>query len=137
MKCEILYGPEAGTIKHFANNDQTAHTMIHCGALRLVENEPGDMVRMGNGQIIPKMAPPPAPKWTVALVGQTTYANNFARDAAEITRVPAIIFEVGSTNYERYTGNPKDIKEVWPKREVPKHIVEQYTKLHKEHYRGR
>lgn len=135
MKCEILYGPEAGTIKHFANNDATAHTMIRCGALRLVENEPGDMVRMGNGQIIPKMAPPPEPKWTVGLTGAIVYANNF--DKGEPKRVPAIVFEVGTTVYERYTGDPKDIKEAWPKRDVPKHIVEQYIKLHKEFYRGR
>jgi hypothetical protein len=137
MKCEILYGPEAGTIKHFANNDNTAHTLIRAGALRLVENEPGDMVKMPNGQVIPKMGPPPEPKWTVALVGATVYQHRFASDAAEITRVPAIVFEVGSTVYERYTGEPKDIKDAWPKRYVPERIAEQYAKLHKEFYRGK
>jgi len=134
MKCEILYGPEAGTTKHYANNDPTAHNLIKSGLLRLIETEPGDMVRMGNGQIIPKMQPPPEPKWSVALVGATVYQHQWARDASEITRLPAIVFEVGSTVYERFTGDPKDIKDTWPKREVPKHIVEAYAKLHKAHH---
>jgi hypothetical protein len=133
MKCEILYGPEAGTIKHFANDDATAHTMIHCGALRLVETEPGDMVKMPNGQVIPKMQPAPEPKWYVGMVG--AFKPDTIRGAAsgDVTRIPAIVFEIGSTTYERFVGDPRDVKKAWH-RDVPEAIVAQYTKLHKEHY---
>jgi hypothetical protein len=125
MKCEILYGPEAGTIKHFANNDNTAHTLVKSGMLRLVEHEPGDMVRMGNGQVIPKMGPAPEPKWSVSMV---------AAGGGDTTKIPAIVFEVGSTVYERFVGDLKQLKTAWSHRVVPAPIVAQYAKLHKEHY---
>jgi hypothetical protein len=125
MKCLIV---QTGEIKHFPNNDNTAHTLIKAGVLRLIETEPGDLVKMPNGIVIPKMEPPAEPKWSVAMVAQ---------NGNSIERIPAIIFEVGSTIYERFCGEPKQVKTAWAKRVVPAEIVAQYTKLHKEHYRGR
>ncbi len=132
MKCEILYGPEAGTIKHFANNDPTAHTMIRCGALRLVETEPGEMVRMGNGQIIPKMQPPPEPKWYVGSVVVTSACDGF-RQMDVGTRAPALVYE-GLNQKMQWIGEPMNI---CFGRAVPEDIVNEYAKAHAAYWKGR
>jgi hypothetical protein len=136
MKCEILYGPEAGTIKHFPNNDPTAHMMIRAGALRMAETEPGDMIRTGNGAVIPKMAPPAQPVWALATINVTNYRDNFERQGVP-THVPAITFTVGTSIYEQYTGEPKEAHTGFGRRVVPDNILKAYAQAYKEFYRAR
>ena len=123
MKCEIVATKE---IKHFANNDSTAHTLIKAGVLRLIETEPGEMVRMGNGAVIPKMEPAPEPKWTVAMV--------VAHGSDTPIKIPAIVFQIGSTIYERFCGEPAQVKKAWSRRVVPDDILKQYAKTFKDFY---
>lgn len=132
MKCEILYGPEAGTIKHFPNNDPTAHTMIKCGALRLVETEPGEMVRMPNGQVIPKMAPVVQPRWYVGGILVTSACDGFAQNDVG-TRVPALIYE-GLNQKMQWIGQP--MKNCFG-RPVPEDILNEYAKAHAAYWKDR
>ena len=136
MKCEITYGPEAGKIKHFPSNDASAHTMIKSGMLRLVEHEPGDFVRMGNGAVIPMMAPPAQPVWALASVTHATFRNNFEHQAVP-EQVPAITFTVGTGIYEQFTGEPKEAHQGFGLRKVPDDILKAYARAYKETYRGR
>jgi hypothetical protein len=132
MKCEILYGPEAGTTKHFPNNDPSAHTMIRAGMLRLVETEPGDMVRMGNGAIIPKMQPPAAPRFYVAIVSAYVAKHKFAEE--ELVRIPALVYEAGTTLREEFCGDPKDAPKAFGKRAVPDDVLRLYKEKYEQVY---
>jgi|SRR5581483_9995884 len=127
MKCEILFGPEAGKTKHYANNDPTAHSLIQSGLLRLIENEVGELVKGPNGGFFPKSAPAPEPRWSVQMV----------TGGADSQRFPAIVFEVGTTNYERFAGDPKEAAQGFGKREVPSDILKQYAKMHRDFYKKR
>jgi hypothetical protein len=133
MKCEIIYGPEAGTTKHFPNNDPTAHMLIKSGMLRLVENEPGELVKAANGQIIPKMQAAPEARWFVGWVA-THYAASALEPAANVGKVPAIVFEFGTTVHEHYTGDPKESWQGFGKRQIPADILKQYAQAYKEFY---
>ncbi len=123
-----------GATTHVKNNDTTIQALLKLGVLEVVANDPGDWIKTPNGAVVPMMAPPPAPKWSVALVGATK--PDKVGELGDTTRIPAIVFEIGNTVYERYVGPPKDIKKAWGKRAVPAEIWQQYSKLYKEHYRG-
>jgi hypothetical protein len=125
MKCEII---STGEVKHFPNNDATAHTLIKAGVLRLIENEPGDLVRAQNGGVFPVSQPPVEPRWTVGLAA-----------VGEGNHVPAIVFEWGTTVYERFCGEPATVKQgvAFNKRAVPADIAKQYEQLHTEFYKGK
>ena len=136
MRCEILYGPEAGTIKHYPNNDATAHNLIKSGLLRVVETEPGDMVRMGNGQIIPKMQPAPAPRWYIGTIEVQSACEGFAHvDVGK--RVPTLVYE-GLGQKVQWAGSPKDAQQHgFGKRVVPADILLEYAKAHAAYWKGR
>lgn len=130
MKCEILHGPEAGQVKHFANNDSTAHTLIRAGVMRLVENEPGDMVRAQNGGVFPVMAPPAEPKWYAGYVQTTFYQHGWDK-TGEPGQAPAIVFEIGTTVKELFTGDPADAQRAFGGRKIPADVLKQYKQIYK------
>jgi hypothetical protein len=132
MRCEILYGPEAGTIKHFPNNDPTAHTLIRAGALRLVETEPGEMVKMPNGQVIPKMGPVVQPRWSVGSIVVTSACDGFSQNDVG-TRVPALVYE-GLNQKLQWIGQPMNICFGRP---VPEDILNEYAKARAAYWKDR
>jgi hypothetical protein len=123
MKCEIV---STGEVKHFSNNDVTAHTLINAGVLRLVENEPGDMVKAQNGGVFPVMQPAPEPRWYLAMAE----VNNNGK-------IPALVFEIGTTTKVRFAGEPEDVAQAFGRRTVPADIAKQYAKLHEAFYKGK
>jgi hypothetical protein len=137
MKCEILFGPEAGTVKHFANNDPTAHTMLKSGLLRLAENEPGDMIKMPNGQVIPKMKPAVQPRWYVGSILVTSACDGFAHNDVG-KQVPTIVYE-GLNGNERvqWAGRPKDVNKCFGLRSVPDEVLQEYTKAYAAYWKDR
>jgi hypothetical protein len=136
MKCEILFGPEIGKVKHFANNDPTAHSLMQSGLIRLIENEPGDWVRAQNGAMFPVSEPPAVPRWYVGTFTANHRIHKFEQQGVP-TAMPAIFFEVGSTNREIYSGDPEDAAQGFGKRTVPAEVLKQYAQAHKEFWKGR
>ena len=131
MKCEIL---ATGEVKHFPNNDATAHTLIKAGVLRLIQHEPGDLVRAQNGGVFPVMEPPAQPKWTACVTTLHIYADRFDRQGGP-GQTAAIIFEIGSTSKEIYAGSPDGAQRFFAGRQIPDDILKQYRTLYKQHGR--
>lgn len=116
-----------GNITSAPTNDNAIRAMIRLGILEVVGTDPGDMVRTSNGAVLPAMQPAPEPRWSVQMTTSGT----------ETARFPAIVFEVGTTNYERFAGLPEDAQHGFGKRTVPDEIIKQYAKFHKDFYKNR
>jgi len=114
-----------GNITSVPTNDNGIRALIRLGVLEVVGHEKGDMVQAQNGRVFPVMDPPAAPKWIV---------TTMSVGGADAQRVPAIIFEIGSTVREFYTHDPADAKRAFGNRDVPKEILKQYAAACKAHY---
>jgi len=120
MQCRII---ATGEIKHFANNDSTAQTLIQAGVLEHIQSDPGEWERTGNGAVLPKMEPTPEPQWSIGLLTQSGLRQP----------VPGITYRwLGQ--YQSWTGEPRGVEtgEAFGKRPVPEEISAAYEKQYKE-----
>ena len=89
------------------------------------------MIRTGNGAVLPAMGPPAQPRWSVTQI-PLNHVNT--------RRVPAIVFQVGGTIYESFTGAPEDMTAGnvcrFDKNNVPPDILREYRQLYKDFYKG-
>jgi len=116
-----------GTTEHVRRNNETIQMLIKTGVLEVVDDtpEPGEMIRTGNGAVVPMMEPPVQPSWCVARV---------SLNRTDGRTVPAIVFEVGTTVHEAFTGEPGTGAWRFSKSNVPGDIAKEYARTHKEFY---
>ncbi len=118
------------TTDHVRRNNETILTLVKLGVLEIVDDtpEPGEMIRTGNGAVLPAMERAPQPRWSVAQI-PVNHVNT--------RRVVAIVFEVGITVHEAFTGEPETIKSCggrFSKANVPADILKEYARAYKEFY---
>jgi hypothetical protein len=118
------------TADHVRNNNETIHTLVKLGVLEVVDDTPapGEMVRAQNGALFPVSQPPATPRW---------YVGTFAGGGNDPQHIPCVVYEVGTTNYERFCGEPEDLRRgiAFGRRVVPADIVKEYEKAYQAHYK--
>jgi hypothetical protein len=123
----LVKNVHTGKTAHVPNSDTTIHSLIRLGLLEIVQHEAGDLIKTCNGSVMPQMAPAPTPKWDVSMVRAGSLPEAF----------PAIVFTVGTTNYERFAGEPEEAHTAFGKRMVPPAVLKAYAALYKQHYAKR
>jgi hypothetical protein len=126
------------TADHVRNNNETIHTLIKLGVLEVVDDTPapGEWVRTQNGAVLPVSAPPPVPRWYVGTFRGNYRVDQFDDQGVPAT-MPAIFFEIGSTNKEMYAGEPEYAAQGFGKRTVPAEILKEYARAHKQFWKDK
>jgi len=121
------------TTDHVRRNNETILTLVKLGILEIVDDtsELGEMIRTGNGAVLPAMGPPAQQRWYVA---------HISLSRTNSSQVPAIVFQVGAAVYESFTGAPENMttgcRTRFDKNNVPPDILKQYVQTHKDFYKG-
>lgn len=126
-----------GDTTHVKNNDATIQALIKLGILVVVDDTPapGEWVRTQNGAVIPAGEAAPVPRWYVGTMSAGS-TDNLGR-AMDAVKIPCVVFEVGTTIFERFCGTPENLKDghAFGRRTVPANIIEAYEKAHAAHYK--
>ncbi len=100
-----------GDTTHVKNNDATIQALIKLGILVVVDDTPapGEWVRTQNGAVIPAGEAAPVPRWYVGTMSAGS-TDNLGR-AMDAVKIPCVVFEVGTTIFERFCGTPENLKD--------------------------